>query len=320
MNNQLNRKLNFIKNTIKKDQLLTENFGLKYGILDFIRNVLCHGTRTLLGQFIDRYIYKEIEKTYTKSFNYLIEEYSEVRIQSNVKITSDLPIWVFWWQGINDELPFVVKKCVESIEKHKGNHPLIYVTEQNYRTYCCIPKYIIEKFENGNITITHFSDILRLDLLAKHGGIWIDATIYLTSDLPNDLYNNNFYTVHHQQFAKFHICQGKWSGFFFASIPCNPLVEYCRDFLFNYWENEQYQICYLLIDVAISSAYNHFKWAKSMIDAVPVNNVSVFQLQELRNQEFDEELFNRLCEHTNIHKLSYKFELKDEGNCFWKKF
>lgn len=40
------------------------------------------------------------------------------------------------------------------------------------------PKYIEEKWKRGVITHTHMTDLLRLELLIRYGGTWIDATVF----------------------------------------------------------------------------------------------------------------------------------------------
>ncbi len=41
-------------------------------------------------------------------------------------------IWICWWQGI-DQAPSIVKKCVDSIRKHAGNHKVIIITDKIIR-------------------------------------------------------------------------------------------------------------------------------------------------------------------------------------------
>ena len=40
---------------------------------------------------------------------------------------------------------------------------------------------VMEKWEKGIITHTHMTDLLRLELLIKYGGMWIDATVLCTA-------------------------------------------------------------------------------------------------------------------------------------------
>ena len=55
------------------------------------------------------------------------------------------------------------------------------LTEENYRDYVTFPPFIQQKIDSGVISKTHMSDLLRLELLIRHGGLWLDATVLCTS-------------------------------------------------------------------------------------------------------------------------------------------
>lgn len=40
-----------------------------------------------------------------------------------------------------------------------------------------LPDYIVKKWEKGRIPADLFSDLLRLELLIRYGGTWIDSTV-----------------------------------------------------------------------------------------------------------------------------------------------
>lgn len=102
-------------------------------------------------------------------------DYSQNQIINQSKSPYSNCIWVCWWQGL-DQSPEIVKACVKSIKRNAGKHTVIILTEDNYRQYVDIPKWVEEKKNKGIITRTNYSDLLRLSLLAKHGGLWLDAT------------------------------------------------------------------------------------------------------------------------------------------------
>ena len=76
-------------------------------------------------------------------------------------------------------MPDVAKACLNSIKMHADRHPVIVITEANHGDYVDLPDYIRTKVKQGKISLTHLSDILRMALLAKHGGIWIDSTVLI---------------------------------------------------------------------------------------------------------------------------------------------
>src|SRR3546814_10790494 len=59
--------------------------------------------------------------------------------------------------------------------------------------YSDLPGYVLDKFKKGQIDHTHFSDLLRLNLLKNHGGIWLDATAYMTDFIPGYIHEQDFF-------------------------------------------------------------------------------------------------------------------------------
>ena len=100
----------------------------------------------------------------------IISKYKKQTCNSCENINATSPIWVCWWQG-KENMPDIVKACYNSIQRHACNHPVILITEENFRDYIDMPEYIINKQKEGYIDITHFSDILRMKLITKQGGI-----------------------------------------------------------------------------------------------------------------------------------------------------
>jgi len=320
MNIQLKKKIKFIKSVIDNDINLNKNYGFNYAMMDFCRNILLHGTQTKLGAHLDHYYYSKVEHEFFSNERYLKtkNKYKYIDQIEQKGISQNEPVWIFWWQGF-EHTPDVVSKCIDSIKHHAIKHPIHFIDKYNYSQYCDIPDIILEKLHKKIITITHFSDILRLALLSQNGGIWMDATIFMSNEFPNELYGSVFFTINHNLF-KDSICHGKWTGFFLASTPYNPLICFCRDLIYKYWENENSLICYLLIDVAFSIAYDSFDWAKEMIDSVPINNQNVFWIQEHVNDIYEEKAIKLITRNTCMFKLSYKIEISDARDTVWNVF
>ena len=81
-------------------------------------------------------------------------------------------IWILWYQGLS-EAPFIVKKCITSWKIENPNWEVIVLDKENLNDYIddALPPEKIEK-----LTFTKRSDLFRLQLLAKFGGVWADAT------------------------------------------------------------------------------------------------------------------------------------------------
>lgn len=71
------------------------------------------------------------------------------------------PIWVCWWQG-EKMMPLVPKLCLSSLRSNlRDGQELHLITKENYTDFVDIPEYVIRKMEQGMLSVTAFSDILR---------------------------------------------------------------------------------------------------------------------------------------------------------------
>lgn len=61
--------------------------------------------------------------------------------------------------------------------------------------YVEFPQWLIDKVEDGRVTLTTFSDVIRAALLYKYGGIWLDSTILLTEALPTAFWDYDIFTI-----------------------------------------------------------------------------------------------------------------------------
>lgn len=265
------------------------------------------------------------EKFFKLILSFLDKNYSSVMVNDDKKLTTigdNYKVWVFWWQGYNDLMPKLVKKCINSIKKNFKKHEVIVIDKENYTNYIDIPDYIIDKLSKGIITITHFSDIMRASLLSKYGGVWLDATCYLTSSIEDDIKEFVFYSNKLPKDNKFidHVDKAKWSAFFLASSPNNPIIVNLKNILYEYWKSKDCLLNYFLVDYCIALSYTKFDNLKKVIDIIPENNVNIHNLQPMLLKEFDENEFLNLTTRTKLFKLSYKIDLsaRDKNSYFDK--
>ena len=88
-------------------------------------------------------------------------------------------IWFCWLQGYNNA-PDIVKACHNSLRQNIPDREIIVIDEKNWRDYIELPNYVVDKWEKKQIPAALFSDLLRLELLIKYGGTWIDSTVLCT--------------------------------------------------------------------------------------------------------------------------------------------
>lgn len=144
-----------------------------------------------------------------KHYGYLVDKY--VRREGETKQSMPI-VWTMWWQG-EEQMPPIVKACIRSIQRHVSkNVKVVILTMDNFSGYVTIPDYILDKVEKKFITLTHLSDIIRMALLAEHGGMWLDSTLFVTKDIPDDMVTRGFFSTSTKQCDWF-VSQCKWCSF-----------------------------------------------------------------------------------------------------------
>jgi hypothetical protein len=225
------------------------------------------------------------------------------------------PIFCCWLQG-EENAPRLVKICIESIKKHSNGHDVIIISEKNVCDYVDIPAYILENLHSGKISRTFFSDIVRVALLASYGGMWIDATFFLTQDLPDDYFEHEIFSAAKQPEPKGRrgVCISKfrWTGSFIGAKNSNHIL-FCflRDFFYEYEKKEIVNIDYLLVDYLIFIAFENFPQVHNDIKNIPDNNLDFGWLFHAMNKPFDKNKQNEMFNgSTFCYKLSYKIKWK----------
>lgn len=211
-----------------------------------------------------------------KNYHYLFEEKLD-----NANIVSSFgnntPIWVFWWQGVERMLP-LVSVCYDSICKNApSNHSVILLTKKNYQDYTNIPDFIMKKVEIGEITLTHFSDILRSNLLYLHGGLWLDATMYISRPIKGIIFDSSFFSpVPYYRGHLYH--EDKWSVFAMGGKAGCSLYGLLFKFFICYWKEHRILVNYIMIDDVIRMMYKHINEIKTIIDEGGIASDSIFEM------------------------------------------
>lgn len=226
------------------------------------------------------------------------------------KIEYNSIIWTMWWQGL-ENAPLLVQKCIEKMQNENPNHKVIIITKKNYNDYVELPDHVIHKIENNNISITHFSDILRVNLLYQYGGIWADSTLFMTKSIPEEYFNKEFYTINTGIYTN-DPSHGRWTTFFIESHRGSKLMKFLVESFNSYLDKYDQFIDYILFDYFIEIGYENNTKMRKYIDSVPKNNQNVFKLQEFLSEPIDE--FNYENCDTFLYKLSYKAKLSTKSD------
>lgn len=153
-------------------------------------------------------------------------------------------IWSYW--NDDENLPPSVKFAKHTWEKHNKNSEIHMISDNTLNQFIDIS--LLPKNYN-NVPLIKKTDIIRLTLLEKYGGVWLDANIYLNK--PLDIYWDEnydvggFYADHFTTNINFPVLES-W----FISAPKNSeLIKNWKDELYkgvdysnNYTNPEKYII------------------------------------------------------------------------------
>lgn len=235
-------------------------------------------------------------------------------------------VWTYWAQGASD-MPVIVERCIESqkivIGQMEGWRHIV-LSDNDLDRYVKIPPYIKKKYKKGIISTTHYSDILRYTLISRYGGIWLDATVYLTAGNSAPL---NIEMVSEQELffvqMPLNVPQIRIAGsWIIKSNRNNPIILAVRDMLYEYWKKENYIRDYFLVDVCVAYVLQKHEEFHDMWDRIPYfDGSNSHRLDKALNEKYIEERWISILESTCIHKLSWKDVYKEEdakGKTFYR--
>lgn len=213
-------------------------------------------------------------------------------------------VWVCWLQGM-ENAPDLVQKCYASLRENLTDRQIILLTEDSYRNYVNFPEHIQRKIDSGIITRTHFSDLLRLELLLNHGGTWIDATVFCSGgQIPGYMLDSDLFLFQTLKpgLDGHPTCISSW---FMTSCTNHPILALSRALLYRYWEKHNKMVDYFLLHDFFQLSIE--KYSDLWKNVVPFPN-SVPHILLLRLFErYDETVWNAVKSQTPFHKLTYKF-------------
>ena len=255
---------------------------------------------------------QKLERKYKKYLTQFNENYTETEHKGANKI------WICWFQGL-DEAPIIVKKCVESVRINNPDKEVVVITANNLHDYVRFPEYIEEKWKKGIITHTHLTDLLRLELLIKYGGTWIDATVFCSSsNIPSYFFDSDLFF--YQLLKPGRDGNGIYlSSWFISAKTNNKILMATQKLCYAYWKENDTMWDYFLLHDFLSIVLEYYPddWNK----IVPRDNAAPHMLLLRLFDEYNEEVWKAISEQTPFHKLTYKFESKEQrrDNTYYKK-
>ena len=209
-----------------------------------------------------------------------------------------------WWQG-EQEAPPIVRMCINSIRKNSNGAKVTVITKYNYTDYISIPDYIIEKQEAGYISFAHLADIMRVFLIAEHGGLWLDSTIYVSKPIPDYIFAKSFYSLHSIHSKTPFVADDRFYTFVLGGTTASNLFMFEKEFFAEYCKENDVMIDYYLLDYSIMLQYFNIPHIKEEIDNLEVTSESLYSLVDMLNEPYDEIKMQKALDENLFSKLRW---------------
>ena len=234
--------------------------------------------------------------------------------------TTEFPniIWTMWQQG-EAQMPETVQASMKTIKNFaKRNDCEFYLlTDQNLADFINIPRNITEKYKKKELSAAHYSDIIRFSLLYQYGGIWMDATLFVSPYATVKMFEGDFFSLNHpptypEQMERT-IGDFKWSGFFLAGQKGGSHFKHIRDLYLYYVRKYPVFIHYLMMDYFILSEYVSNHEFKELVDRLPILAPAerVWFLRDHAHDLFNEKEWEEVLKTTPILKTTYKIKKEE---------
>lgn len=224
-------------------------------------------------------------------------------------------VWFCWLQGL-ESAPPIVKACYASLGKNLVGKEIKVVDDSNRGDYVQLPDYIEQRHEKGQIPPAMFADLLRLELLIKYGGTWIDATVLCSgSDYPRECLDSDlFFFQYARPDDKRYAGISNW---FITACANNVLLMTLRDVLYAYWKDFNCVVEYFIF-------HRFFDMLATMrpedIAKMPFGySPHCHTLQQHWQEPFDQKKWDRLTSRVHFHKLAHQIDdslREDEENYY----
>ena len=227
-------------------------------------------------------------------------------------------IWTMWQQG-EAQMPETVRASMKTIKDFTKRNGCEFhlLTEENFADFIDIPNDITKKYKKKELSAAHYSDIIRFSLLYQYGGIWMDATLFVSPYATVEMFKGNFFSLNHppahpEQMERT-IGDFKWSGFFLAGQKGGSHFKHIRDLYLYYVRKYPVFIHYLMMDYFILSEYESNHEFKELVDRLPILAPAerVWFLRDHAHDLFDEKEWEEVLKTTPILKTTYKIKKEE---------
>lgn len=249
----------------------------------------------------------ELKKFLRKDIQDIIDKYKFINI-GNQKLSESKNVFTLWWQGV-DSLPDVVELCHESLCKNINGYKLIRLDKNNIYNYIDIPDFVQQRVKKGEMSFSHFSDIIRLILLSKYGGVWVDSCLFVVKPLQ---FTSQLSMPRFQSDNSLNL--GKWCFGIIHSPQGHKLINFILESLLRYWGRYDAAVDYLMFDGFMMIAYEEFEDIREEIDQFEINSPDLHRTRYLFDKPYNAINFNSFIADNQFLSLTWRVQYPEMAN------
>lgn len=309
----MSRNKNILTKTIREFSSIRKHFGCKlacYNLLWWVNFYLRSPFRYNLSKWALLHKTRILTQFIESNYSHIISKYNTP--QSGTATSSSNRIWIFWGQGENT-MPTLVESCYKQLRQNNAN--VVLLTNKNIHEYIDLSPVVTAKVTSGQLSWAHFSDIIRTKLMYTHGGLWLDATVWVPEQIPFDKLNNfDFFS------ANGHINNNRNSICFWTSLGYNwstwclwagkkdlPLYGFVSEIMERVATDYSAWPDYVFQDFLFYYAVKNLSGINELIiknNELPCQNRNT--LATLMNKPFDNDEYTKLTNENFVFKLSFR--------------
>ncbi|MEI9417673.1 capsular polysaccharide synthesis protein [Mesorhizobium sp. Cs1321R2N1] len=173
-------------------------------------------------------------------------------------------IWILWLQGI-EKAPKIVKACLNSWQRMNPGWTVQILTKGTLADFLpdvSDPSSILSR----SLSDATYSDIVRIELLCRYGGVWVDATCYCLRPLDewlDSVMSEGFFAFERPAPSRM------LSSWFLAASQSSYLVYEWRRLVHEHWQRREDDPDYFWFHHLFGQAYQSNRNFSALWDRVP---------------------------------------------------
>jgi mannosyltransferase OCH1-like enzyme len=246
-------------------------------------------------------VLKRVEPRLITKYGSMVQEFK--MFNSSRKLEQEHPkvIWWCWLQGLK-QTPGIVRACYNSLTRYLPEYEIKVIDADNWKEYVELPEYIVKKWEKKQIPPALFSDLLRLQLLIKYGGTWVDSTVLCTGKVNESFLDADLFLF--QYTPKGTTKNISISNWFISAHSNNEELITVRDMLFAYWKDYNCTLDYYIFHLFFKKVAEEYP---EQIASMPYgNSMNSLVLSHHWGKTFEQERWNLLTDIVSCHKLAFR--------------